>query len=233
MMNLFKKYRYTGGLAALALFFVVTLDACKKSSDEVPEVVGNAKMKYVNAQSGSQPQEAFIGDTKVSTAPVAYNNSSDYLTVSAGTRTLSFKDQTSGTLSASSQLNIPADVNFTSYYVKNAQGTGQVLALLDDLTPPAPSTQARVRFLNLGATFTNGVNVTEIAGGNQFISSLLFGNVSQYFMIPPNTALKVSPVGAITATDIPTGTFAAGKIYTVWINANANGNAEAHIVVHN
>ncbi|PST81741.1 hypothetical protein C7T94_17880 [Pedobacter yulinensis] len=230
-MNMISKH-YSTKLSMLALFCLIVLGACKKSPDDVPEVTGDAWMKYVNAQADAQPQEAFIDDTKVSIAPVAYNNSSEYLKVRAGTRTLAFRDQGATTATASSQLNIPADAYFTSYYVKDAQG-GKVLALLDDLTPPAPSTQARIRFLNLGSSFTNGLNFTEVAGNNEFITGLAFGNVSRYYTIAPGLAFKVTAAGSVTAVDIPGTTFAAGKIYTVWVNANSTGSPLVHVVTHN
>ncbi|SFG76480.1 DUF4397 domain-containing protein [Pedobacter insulae] len=204
--------------------------SCKKNEDEVI-VYGDAKFKVVNAVQGSSAQDFYQGDTKVTTTAVAYGEVSDYLTVKAGTSTISFKTAGTQTVNASNTVGANTDINYTLFYVNNLNGSGEIIGFADSNAQPA-SGKAHVRFLNLGGVLTNAINIS-VNSGQELLTGLAFGKISNYGAIDANVDLKFSLVGSVSSTVIPGSSFQSGKTYTVWFDAANTTTAQYHIVAQN
>ncbi len=194
----------------------ILLFSCKmKDDDEI--IYGNAKFRVVNAAQGSTAQDFYQNDTKISTTAIAYGQATDYLTVKAGNSAVYFKSAGTQTVNATGSVGINNDVSFTVFYINNANGSGQVVGVADNNTPPAAG-KARVRFVNMGSVLTNAINVTQ-SNGSSLLAGLVYGNLTEYFAIDANADLKFALAGDLTTTTIPGSSFQAGKIYTVWFDA--------------
>lgn len=204
--------------------------SCKKNDDEVI-VYGNAKFKLINAAQGSVAQDFYQGDTKINTTAVAYGESSDYLTLKAGSSTVFFKSAVDQTVSATGNIGINTDVNYTVFYVKNSIGSGEITGYPESNAQP-PAGKAGVRFVNLGAILTNALTVS-FNNGEPLTTALSFGNSTNYAVIDPSVDLKFSTMGSTTSTVILGSSFQAGKLYTVWFDAANATTAQHHIVVQN
>jgi hypothetical protein len=218
------------GLLAAICMVAVLASSCKK--DDLPPVVtGDAKIKVVNAVSGSVDQDFFQGSTKLTTTAVAYGSASNYLTVKGGTRfTLAFKDATTGTTRASFDANLSPNVSYTAFYSTDASGAGQIIGLNDDNAAPATG-KAKIRFMNIA--YNTPLNII-VTGGSPIINNLQYGYVSAYNLIDANAAgLTVSAVGGTATSVIPGATFESGKVYTVWVDGSITTTITAHVITHN
>lgn len=204
--------------------------SCKKNDDEVI-VYGNAKFKLVNAAQGSSAQDFYQGDTKINTTAIAYGETSEYLTLKAGSSTVSFKSAADQTVSATQNIGVNTDVNYTVFYVKNSSGSGEITGYPESNAQP-PTGKAGVRFVNLGASLTNAI-IVSFNSGEPLTSALSFGNSTNYAVVDPTVDLKFSNVGSTTSTVILGSSFQAGKLYTVWFDAADATTAQHHIVVQN
>ncbi len=218
----------------LAMLFVgtIVISSCKKDD---PEVVtyGNANIRVANAVVGSSAQDFYQADAKLSTSSIAYGGYSNYITVKAGASTVSFRNTGSTTTSASSAIGIDTDASYTAFLYSNMNGASSITGFQDDPTAP-PTGKARVRFLNLGASFTNTINVAYTGTtGASLTTGLAYLYVSAYNNIDPSTDLSVTVQGSATSVVIPGSNFVAGKIYTVWFDAASTVTANYHVIVQN
>lgn len=204
--------------------------SCKKLSDEVI-VYGNAKFKLVNATQGSVAQDFYQGTTKINTTAIGYAETSDYLTLKAGASTVFFKSAIDQSVSATGNIGINTDVNYTVFYVKNGSGAGEITGYPESNAQP-PTGKAGVRFVNLGATLTSTLTVG-FNTGEPLTTALSFGNSTNYAVIDPAVDLKFSTLGSTTSTVILGSSFQAGKLYTVWFDAVSPTTAQYHIVAQN
>lgn len=219
--------------ASILTMFVILLavtSSCKKDNDPVI-VQGDAKVRVVNAVQGSNPQDFYQGDTKITTTAVAYGESSSYLTVKSGTSTISFKNTSSTTTTASSNVSIALNANVTVFYYTDGSGAIKVDGIADDNTTPATG-KARVRFINLGASLANAINIFS-TNSTALINGLNFQNSSAYTSIDANTSLTASVVGSTAVASIPGSTFQAGKVYTIWFDAATTTSVNYHVIVQN
>lgn len=221
----------SSGLLAAICMVTVLVSSCSKNKE--PEIViGNANIKVVNAAQNSTPQDFYQGSTKLSTTAVAYGEASAYLTAKAGSSTISFKNTTTTTTTASLNVGMNNDFSYTAFYYLDGSGNAQITGFTDDNSAP-PAGKAKVRFMNLGGTFNNAVNIV-ITGGTPLTSGLQYGYVSAYSAIDANTnSLTVNVVGSATTTVIPAATFQAGKVYTIWFDAANSTTANFHVITHN
>ncbi len=204
--------------------------SCKKNDDEVI-VYGNAKFNLINAVQGSAAQDFYQGDTKINISPIAYGEPSGYLTLKAGASTIFFKSAVDQTLNATENIGINTDVNYSVFYTKNSAGTAQIIGYPESNAQP-PAGKAGVRFVNLGAALTSTVTVSNNIG-EVLITSLTYGNITNYAVIDPSVNLKFSTVGDVNSTVIMGSLFQAGKLYTVWFDATNATTAQYHIVAQN
>jgi hypothetical protein len=220
----------TGGMLASVLMLAVLVSSCKK--DDTQEIVyGDAKVRVVNAIPGSNPQNFFQGEAKVTTTAVGYGESSNYLTIKAGTTAISFRNSTTGAVSVADNLGVGTDVVFTAFYYANSSGAAQIAKIQDDNTAPATG-KIKVRFINLGNVFTNSVAVKTTADV-AVINPIAYGGVSAYVTADANVDLLTYTVGSINFTTIPGASLQAGKVYTIWLDAANVTTVQYHIIQQN
>lgn len=227
-MKTFINKTSTGLLAAIFMVAVLA-SSCKKNDDPVV-VTGEAKIKVVNAVPLSADQDFFQGGTKLTTTAIAYGNSSDYLTVKAGTKyTLAFKDVTTGTTKATFDANLSPNASYTAFYSTDGSGAGQIIGLNDDNTAPV-SGKAKVRFMNIA--FNTALNMT-VTGGTALISKLQYNYVSAYNLVDATAGLTLTAEGSAATSVITPGSFVSGKVYTVWIDKIDATTITYHTILHN
>lgn len=210
------------GIAIVALF-----QSCKK--EEVVVVYGNAKFRLVNAVQGSTAQDFYQADAKISTTAVAYTETSDFLTLKAGTSVVSFKSAGTQEVSATGSIGLNTDVNYTVFYAKNSTGNGEITGYPEsNATPPAG--KVGVRFVNFGLGLPSAV-IVGYATGDPITKSLTFGSITAYAVLDPTVELKYALTTSVGS--IPANTFQAGKLYTVWFDASSTTTAQFHVVTQN
>ncbi|RYF13024.1 MAG: DUF4397 domain-containing protein [Flavobacteriales bacterium] len=221
----------TNTLIAIIGISLISLSSCKKDNvNNDPIEFGDAKLKVVNAVQGSASQDFYQGDTKLSTTPIAFGESSPYLTVKAGNSVISYRNTGTTTATATSSLGVYTNDSYTIFYVSSATGAGSIVGFPDDLVAPATG-KAKLRFVNLGAALNNTINVS-LAGGTALVTGLQYGRSTTYGVIDANTALTANVLGSATIS-IPGSTFQSGKIYTIWFDAASTTTINYHVVEQN
>jgi len=215
---------------ASVFMLAILISSCKKDDDQ-DIVYGDAKVRVVNAVPGAAAQNFFQGDTKVNTTPVAYGESSGYLTIKAGASSISFRNNTTSTVSATDNLSVDTDVNFTAFYYANGSGDGQIASIKDDNTAPATG-KARIRFINLSGVFSNSVAVKTLAD-IAVINPINSGGVSSYVSVDANVDLLTYVVGSTNFTTITGASLTAGKVYTIWFDATNATTVQYHLIQQN
>ena len=216
--------------------FALSLSSCKKDlgEDIQPIEYGNAKISVTNTVSGSNSQDFYQNDTKLTTAAVAYSETSPYLTLKAGTSIISFRNAGSTAITASLQAILNTDLSYTAFYYVDPNGTARITGFSDDQTAPAAG-KIKVRFVNLAPALNNTLNVS-LADNTALANGVSFGNVSPqngYLTLDATAALQVSVVNSGISVPIPATNFTAGKIYTIWFDAATTTTAKFHVIQQN
>lgn len=209
---------------------VLCLFSCKK--DDVPsgnEVKGEAKVRLINAANTTGRVDFYIDDSKVEDVALASGEASGYIKVQSGTKNTSVT--VDGVTDASKSFNFVPTLSYTTFYVEDKTGKGEMLIFEDDLGATEPG-KARVRFINLSPYFTNALNVN-LAGGVLLVNSLAFKQASGYFSIDPGMNLNVSVMGSGANKTIAGTEFEAGKIYTIWLSGTSNATLKINKVTYN
>lgn len=215
----------------LILFFIFSFSiinfSCSK--EEVTISVGEANFRLINAVSGSPDQDFFQSDKKLNNAPLVYAQSSDLIKVRAGSTKIAFKAASNQSLSASLDVGLNTDANYTVFYFKNSNGNGELNGYQEATILP-PTGSSGVRFLSLGANLTSPV-VVKFGNGDPLSDPLQFGVITKYAVIDPSKELQFflesSPANAM---NIPSGTFKPGFLYTIWFDVASSTNVQYHVV---
>lgn len=233
MKTLFYK-KIALSLIALSSFAII-LSSCKKNTEEdiQPIEYGNAKMSVTNTVSGSNAQDFYQNDTKLTTTAVAYAQTSPYLTLKAGNSVISFRNSGATATSASLQAGLNTDFSYTVFYYVDLSGTARITGFSDDPTAPAAG-KIRVRFVNLAPALNNTLNIS-LADNTAIVNGLSFGNANAdgYKTLDATAALQVSVVNSGISVPIPATNFTAGKIYTIWFDAATTTTAKYHVIQQN
>ncbi|MDN5285505.1 MAG: hypothetical protein JWR38_1779 [Mucilaginibacter sp.] len=194
-------------ISIIALLFAFSFSSCKKNTT----VTVSSALNIINAGETSAPQDFFVDDAKANTTPIAYTQSTGYLSVS-GSHTCSFRTSGTGTVNNTFPVAFAPGAYYSVYYADDKSALG----IQDDKTTPQTG-KARVRFINLSTIMTAKIDVY-IAGGAAVVSGLAYENFSDYYEINSSTALTVNAAGSTTAlVNIP-GNIQAGKIYTIYVS---------------
>lgn len=213
------------------LFFaipVLALSSCKKNDPGIV-VKGEAKIKVVNASLTEIGQVVYLDNAKLTTAALAFGETSDYVKIPSGTRNISYKGINDVTTDAS--LNFTPSITYTTFLVTNKKGEREILNYEDNLSN-AEMGKAKVKLINLSPNYTTGINVS-VQAGLQFVNGLAFKEASNYFTLDAGLNLRYSVVGSGTIKTIDNSNFTAGKIYTIWFSGTSAANLEAHIITDN
>ncbi|TKC02487.1 DUF4397 domain-containing protein [Pedobacter cryotolerans] len=215
--------------------FAVLLSSCKKDVEQEIEPIeyGNAKMSVTNTVSGSNAQDFYQNDTKLTTAAVAYAQTSPYLTLKAGNSVISFRNAGSTAVSVALQAILNTDLSYTVFYYVDQSGTARMNGFSDDQTAPAAG-KIKVRFVNLAPALNNTLNVS-LADNTALVNGLSFGNANTngYLVLDATAALQVSVVNSGISVPIPATNFTSGKIYTIWFDAATTTTAKFHVIQQN
>ncbi|MES2808982.1 MAG: DUF4397 domain-containing protein [Bacteroidota bacterium] len=201
---------------ALALSFT----SCKKD-----EVVGTGYIQFTNAAELASPLDFYASDVKKTSSPLAYNQSSGYLEVSAKAQPANIKVGATGISLMGFTITPLAGAYYSVFYISD----GFVAAFQDPLSVP-PTGKAKVRFVNfnIGATVNNDFS---ISGGAKIVNNLAVKEVSDYFDVAPGAAFTAYNTGSTTALlNIPT-TIEAGHIYTVYLSGKDLAGLKATVLL--
>ncbi|MFC4212561.1 DUF4397 domain-containing protein [Pedobacter lithocola] len=226
-MKIFTK-RVSNTSLIFLLIFCQTLISCGKNEPDVI-VQGQAKIKLINSVEPEIKQEVFLDNEKLTTAPLAFAETSSYIKIPSGNRNLSYVG--SNNITTNSNLNFTPSITYSAFLVSDRSGNKQIINFEDNLSNADLST-AKVRFINLTPSFLTGINVS-IQAGSPFINALLFKEDSNYFNIDGGAALRCNVVGSGSVKTIAASELLPGKIYTIWFSGLTAATLEPHIILDN
>lgn len=230
-----KKMNIFSGKTGFALILTLLtstllLSSCMK--DPKPDPVGEAKIRYVNAFSGSSSQDLFVNDSKTGLFGVSYTEVSDRVTILSGLKNFFFVDEGTQKVNAATTGSILIGVDYLLFYARFLDGKGGIYGLGDNLSAPGAG-KAKVRFVHLNGFLNNSIAIAVAATGGASLSpALSFGTASQYFEVDPGTKFSVSSNG-VTNAPVIDGSLVAGKIYTIWIDGTSATELTGHVIVSN
>jgi hypothetical protein len=222
----------------VCLSLVLLFAACSKKSDPIPEPVGEAKVRYVNAVQGSAAQDFYVNGNKKSTAALAYGFASDYFTITSGSNNFKFTDAGSSTTNwQTAAYNFPISLNATVFYYQKMSGPIADFPIGDDMSS-APVGKAKVRFININKfAGNNAISVSVVGQATVLIPSLLNVDASgsnsgvAYFPVDAGAKFTFSQTGATDIVFDPG--IVAGKNYTIWIDGSSVSSIAAHVILQN
>ena len=215
------------GLAALSFALV----SCKEETTTTPDT---AKVNVVHASPNTPGVDLYVDGTKVNTTALAFPDNTGYLSLNAGTRRVQVKANPSTTSSASAidaNLTLTKNLNYSVFAIDSLSKIS-ALVTVDDLTTPA-SGKAHVRFIHLAPNAPAvDVSVSTQAAGVGIFTNRTFNKTitaGQQAFTPVDAGtyhLEVRVAGTTTvALDLPSVTFTAGKIYTVFAKGFLGGTS--------
>jgi len=218
------------GLLFIFIMLFMCLFSCKKDIPTDVTILGaEAKVKIINASLSTKTLDFYLNDSKITDKALAPGESSNYIKIQSGAKHASFINN--GVEDATAELTFVPLFSYTSFYVEDKTGKGEILALQDDLGATEAG-MARIRFVNLSPNFTNSINIIT-TGNTLLVNSLAFKEKSMYFAIDPNIDLGFSVLGT-GGLKIMRGTeFEAGKVYTIWLGGNSNANLSINKITYN
>jgi len=206
----------------------ISFSSCKK--DNPAEVAkGQAKLKMVNASTADVHQDFYLDNEKLTTSALAFGETSDYVKIPSGNRSVSYTGTNSTATDTS--LNFTPSITYTAFLVTNKKGELEIVNYEDNLSN-TESTKAKIKLINLTPAFATGINMT-VQGGTQFVNGLAFKEASNYFTVDPEVNLRYSVVGSGSIKTIDAKSLEAGKIYTIWFSGAAAATLTAHIITDN
>lgn len=209
--------------ASVSLLFT----ACKKDEDQP----ATANVMVTHASPNAPAVDLLVDNQKVNTAPLSFPNSTGYLSVTAGTR--SIKVNAAGTTTSVINANVTFDANKNySVFACNtltANTTVDALVLEDNLATPA-SGKAHVRVVHLSPD-APAVNIGVQGSTTNLFTNLSFKEATAFIPVDAGTYnLQVKLTSNNTVVLTVPATLAAGKIYTVFARgyvAPPTGNTNA------
>jgi len=227
--NSINRYKFLFSIFGIVVFAL--LSSCKKDDiDSSEKVKGEAKVKFINASVGSSSVDFYLNDAKVNTATLAYGEGSEYVKIASGTKTAKVEEGAGG-VEASSDYNFIPTFSYTSFFVEDRAGKGEVLTFEDNLGA-VENDKSKVRFINLSPNLTNAININ-LPGGELVVNALAFKESSGYFMVDAGTNIGVSIVGSGVLKIAPGTTFEGGKNYTIWLSGTSNANLSINKITYN
>jgi hypothetical protein len=225
-------YKKPVGILTMFCMITVLISSCKKNDDTYePVVYGDANIRVVNTVSGSNAQDFYQGDTKLSTTAIAYGENTPSIKLKAGNSIISLKSTGTTTTTTSSNTLLETNINYTFFYYTNLGGAAQFNGLIDNNAAPATG-KVKVRFLNLGSALNNTLNIS-ITGGSVVVTGIGFANATDYYSLDANSSLDFTVLSSGITGNIPGTNFVSGKIYTVWFDAATSTTAKFHIIQQN
>lgn len=222
------RYPMSINVARILMVIVVLLlfSSCKKDDPKRGEViVGEAKIKLINASQNSSSIDFYLNDTKINSSALAYGEGSEYIKIESGTKTAKVNQE------VSTDFNFMPTFSYTSFFVEDKAGKGELLTFEDNLGA-VERDKSRIRFINLSPSFTRAVNIS-LMDGELLINALPFKESSSYFMVHAGTDIMVSIVGTEILTIAEGSEFEGGKNYTIWLSGTSNATLSINKITYN
>lgn len=202
------------------LSVIILFTACSKKNDPIPEPVGEARVRFVNALYGALAQDIYINGAKKGTTSLAYGATSENIIITSGVNTFNLSDAGTTVANASLQGRISIGDRYSFFYYKIADGT-KVLASLPDAPSSPAAGKANVRFINLNSSLNAALTVSTVGVTDPTVPSLAYQGVSNFFPVDAGAKFTFSGLGVVVGAAFD-GAIVAGKTYTIWIDgANA------------
>ena len=211
----------------LSLGLLLLLSSCVKK-DERP--VGEVRVRFVNAVSGSPSQDVYANNTLETKVGIGYGQASDYLTFYSGINLFAFADRASTTANAIISYGLESGDHASVYYYKTLAGAVAAGGIKDDMTAP-PAGKARVRFVHMNSFLNNSLTV-RVVGGASLFPALVFASASSYYDVDPGTKFQAAATGVTVSPEISLNV-QAGKIYTVILTGSVATELYAFSVLQN
>jgi len=197
--------------------------------------VATTRVKVIHASPDAPGVDILVDNTIVNSAAVNFPESTDYLSVAAGTRNIKVNGHMSSSSVIDANVTFGSDMFYSVFAVNNFANI-EPLVLEDDLTVPAAG-QAHVRFIHLSPN-APAVDITLTDG------TIVFGNkiFKEYTAFTPLTAgsyeLEVRIAGTSQVVlSLGTIDLTDGKIYSVFAKGFVGGTGNqalgAEIIVNN
>ena len=209
-----------GCFAVLAMVFA-TVSSCKSTSTATTSV------QLINASPDAGTVNFYLSGNLKTTSPVAYGNSSGYISTIAGNQTGEVKAAASGTSLTSIPVSLAANANY-SVFVTGQTFTNNVTAFMaqDRLDIPAPG-KAKIRFVH---AVSAAPQVNLMLNANTIFSARAYKSVSDYIEVTAVTYSIRATSSDATAIGVTTAfnqTFNNGKIYTIVFKGAVGATTDA------
>ncbi|WP_442794884.1 DUF4397 domain-containing protein [Pelobium manganitolerans] len=209
---------------ALVLMAVVFFSC---APEEVPDRVGEAQLRIVNAVADDLAYGFYINDTLKTGAPLAFGEASGYLNVSAGTNQVYTERQ--GQLLPTTKFDFYLDQNKRhTLFLAGKPGTDSLIYIATvDRSTALTDTMATVRFINVSADAKdlNLVFQKNLVDSVNAIKNINYRTASAYTNVRAgNYFLRVKlTTGSSSLANLDNISLDAGKVYTVWTKGLVKG----------
>ncbi|GAA4327087.1 hypothetical protein GCM10023149_30300 [Mucilaginibacter gynuensis] len=215
---------------AALLIATITISSCKKNSIDPS---GQFNIKVVNASATAGAQSFTLAGNVLINGGLNYMDASAYINATSGKNMITeFKNAGTNSVYASGSLYTANGVNFTVYLA----GTGsnaRVKNFEDDLGTPNNG-QVKIKFIHLSDEAPNIVTIKN-SNGDNYSSSLVKNQETGYKYVSPGV-LTIEVDGLTSKNNVGNYNFTgleAGKIYTLYLTDDANGNVVMNKIIHN
>lgn len=207
-------------LSIIAVTLITCFTACSKKVD----ITFPAQINVINAAETSAPQDFYLDNIKQNTAPIAYKDTTGYISTATGTHTGQFKTSATGTSNVSFPVTFQSSHYYSVYYTDDKGAAGAE----NDRTAPQPG-QAKVRFINLSMALNSAVDFDSNVG-SAYASSLAYETFSSYYNVLPTTTFTLNAANSTNVLlNIP-ATIQTGHIYTIYVTGALQASLSYHIV---
>lgn len=214
---------------ALILSILALTISCSKENDI--DIGGNTNIKIINASQGSNDQDFYLADNKITgEQAVAFGSATEYIMTTAGDNlTAEFKNVGTENIYASGEVDLKRDLHYSIVLAGAGENT-RILSVDDNMDEPA-NDRAKIRFIHVSDVLPEPVDIYT-AEGVVLASNVAYNSVSSFIEIDPSiTALRVAPTGTADYKDVSIATFAPEKIYSIIIAGS--GDVQTRQISHN
>ncbi len=227
--NKFPQYLFLLLKVLFGVFPFILLFACTQK--EAILNPGESKIRIVNASPDNSIVSFFINDTLKTPQALNFLERTNYQTTSAGTHQVFTKVSGNEVNNSRTKFFFRNNYSYTIFVSgKISKDSLIYVSTEDNLTAPATSTKAKVRFINVSPNSASleAVFSTVITDSVANFSNVNFRASSLYQEFTPGTyIIKIRKTGQKIALANGTNfSVSAGKIYTVWVKGLLNGTGD-------
>ena len=210
---------------SFAFLFLMIFQSCKKTEPDVV-ATGESKVKMVNAVQADNIEDIFVDGKKVSNTSLAFAETTDYVKLVSGSRSIKFKG--TNAIETENEVKYTPAITYTTFLVSDRSGVRDIVSYEDNLSN-IEAGKAKIKLINLTPYFATGINVS-VQAGALFVNALQYKEASSYFSVDSDLNLRYNVVGSGITKTIDNGNFAPGKIYTIWFSGNTAATLQAHVI---